>query len=347
MIFPGWTTGTTGTPINVVRDRNSIVAENAMIWRQRRLIGLGFRTKRVAVWETIWDNVIVPGTMRAAPFWQHNLTDNSVLFSNYHMSDTNLPEYVKLLKKFQPESIEGFPSTLLVLARYLKKTRTVIPVKAVFTTSEVLYAAHRKELEEAYAAKVFELYGQSERVVAATECEQHNGLHINPEYGIFEVLKDGEDAPPGTTGEVVGTGFNNYTMPLIRYRTGDLATLSTTPCPCGRQMPLIASLQGRLADVIRTPEGRVVPGNSVMDALYGVRNVKRSQLIQERLDSVVLHVEAEDPAQPLDCPALKQNLVRCLGTSMGIEIRVVDEIETNGQTKFRWMISRLPAEQVA
>ncbi len=91
----------------------------------------------------------------------------------------------------------------------------------------------------------------------------------------------------------------------------------------------------------------MVPGNSVMDALYGVSNVKRSQLIQERLDRVVLHVEAEDPAQPLDCPALKQNLIRCLGTSMEIEIRVVDEIETNGQTKYRWMISRLPAEQVA
>jgi phenylacetate-CoA ligase len=344
--FPGWTTGTTGTPLNAVRSERSIAVENAMIWRQRRLAGLDYRCRKVAVWGTIWENIIVPAHQRVPPFWQYNMTDNQLLLSYYHMSDETLPVYIRRLESFKPQLIEGFPSTLLVLARYLKKVHKVIPVKAIFTSSEMLYDVHRKELEESFATRVFDLYGQAERVVAATECEQHAGLHINPEYGIFEILKDGEDATPGTIGEVVGTGLNNFVMPLIRYRTGDLATLATHPCPCGRQMPLLAGIEGRKADVIRTPDGRIVPGNGLMGAFHGIANIKRSQIIQERLDLVVVNIEREDRSQPVDTTTLRANLVECLGKFVQIEICLPDQIDTGGRDKFRWMVSHLDLDTV-
>lgn len=342
--FPGWTTGTTGTPLNALRSRESIAVENAMIWRQRRLAGLSYRCRKVAVWGTIWENVIVPARQRVPPFWQYNATDNQLLLSYYHMSEETLPAYVRRLESFKPELIEGFPSTLLILARYLKKVNKVVPVKAIFTSSEMLYDVHRKELEESFATKVFDLYGQAERVVAATECERHAGLHINPEYGVFEILKDGEDALPGTAGEVVGTGLNNFLMPLIRYRTGDLATLATHPCPCGRHMPLLAGIQGRMADIIRTPDGRMVPGNGLMGAFHGIANIKRSQIIQERLDHIVVKIQREDLSQPVDLAALRANLAACLGKLVDIDICLPDEIDTGGRTKFRWMISRLSSQ---
>lgn len=343
--FPGWTTGTTGAPLNALRSRESIAGENAMIWRQRRLAGLKFRCRKAAIWGTIWENVIVPAQRRNPPFWRYNVTDNQLLLSYYHMSDSTLPAYVRHLESFAPELIEGFPSTLLVLARHLKKVNRVIPVKAIFTSSEVLYDVHRRELEEAFSAKVFDLYGQAERVVAATECEHHSGLHINPEYGILEILKDGKDAPPGSMGEVVGTGFNNYAMPLIRYRAGDLTTLAKNPCPCGRQMPLLEKMEGRKADVIRTPDGRVIPGNGLMGGLHGVANIKRSQIVQERLDHVVVNIQKEDPAQPVDVARLRENLAQCLGTSVTIDVCTTDDLDKAGRNKFRWVVSHLPVGQ--
>ncbi len=344
-VFPGWTTGTTGTPLNALRSRESIVVENAMLWRQRRLAGLSFRCRKVAVWGTIWENIIVPAHQRVPPFWQINGADNQLLLSYYHMSGVTLSAYIRRLEAFAPEFIEGFPSTLLVLARYLKMVKKVIPLTAIFTSSEMLYDVHRRELEESFAARVFDLYGQAERVVAATECEHHAGLHINPEYGIFEILNAGEDVPPGMMGEVVGTGLNNYVMPLIRYRTGDLATMAGKPCPCGRQMPLLAGIQGRKGDVIRTPDGRIVPGNGLMGAFHGIANIKRSQVVQERLDYVVINLLREDPARQVDTASLRANLSDCLGKDMEIEFRLLEEIETGGRSKFRWMTSHLSAGQ--
>jgi phenylacetate-CoA ligase len=340
----GWTTGTTGTPLNALRSRESIAIENAMIWRQRRLAGLRYRCRKVAVWGTIWENIIVPAHQRVPPYWQYNLTDNQLLFSYYHMSDATLEVYIQRLEAFQPELIEGFPSTLLVLARYLKKKGKVIPVKGIFTSSETLYDVHRRELEESFGTRVFDLYGQAERVVAATECEHHAGLHINPEYGIFEILKDDQDASPGEPGDVVGTGLNNFVMPLLRYRTGDMATLSKDQCVCGRQMPLLARIEGRKSDIIRTPDGRMVPGNGLMGAFHGIANIKRSQVIQEALDHVVVNIQREDLTKPIDAAKLGSNLAQCLGEHVKIEVRLPDQIETGGRNKFRWMISRISTD---
>ena len=342
-IFPGWTTGTTGTPLNALRSRESIVFENAMIWRQRRWAGLKYRCRKAAIWGTIWENVIVPAGQRVPPFWRFNAADNQLLLSYYHISDTTLPDYIRRLESFGPEFIEGFPSSILILARYLNSAGKRIPLRAVFTSSEVLYDMHRKEIEEAFSARVFDLYGQAERTVAATECEHHAGLHINPEYGIFEILHDGQDAPPGTTGDVVGTGLNNFVMPLIRYRTGDLAAFAAGSCPCGRQMPLLQGIQGRKADVIRTPDGRIVPGNGLMGAFHGIANIKRSQVIQERLDHVVVNLQREDLSQPVDTTHLRANLAQCLGERVEIEFRLPDQIDTGGQSKFRWVTSHVPA----
>ena len=341
--FPGWTTGTTGTPLNALRSREAIAFENAMIWRQRRLAGLKFRCRKVAVWGTIWENVIVPAQQRVPPFWRFNAADNQLLLSYYHISDETLPAYIQRMESFDPEFIEGFPSSILILARYLNKVRRTLPLKAIFTSSEMLYTTHRMEMEQAFATRVFDLYGQAERSVAATECEHHAGLHINPEYGVFEILNDGQDAPAGTMGDVVGTGLNNYVMPLIRYRTGDLATLSADRCPCGRHMPRLAGIQGRKADVIRTPDGRIVPGNGLMGAFHGIANIKQSQVIQEQPDLVVVRLQREDLTQPVDTTHLQANLSACLGDHVRIEFQQVDEIDKGGRSKFQWVASHVPA----
>ena len=85
----------------------------------------------------------------------------------------------------------------------------------------------------------------------ATECEQHEGLHLNMEYGITQVLNE-QDEPvaPGTEGRIVCTGLENLSMPLIRYDTGDIGKILPDRCPCGRNLPLMAPVTTKAEDQI-------------------------------------------------------------------------------------------------
>lgn len=341
LLASGWTTGSTGTPINALRSRESIVMESASLWRQRRWAGIEPGERKAAVWGTIWDYVVVPAQLKTPPYWRYNWAENQLLLSYYHMSDETLPLYLDKLREFRPASIEGFPSTLLTIARFMKRHDLYLPVRAVFTSSEALYQAHRMEIEERFQTKIFDHYGQAERVTGAFECAEHRGLHIAPEYGVMEVLREDRNALPGETGEVIGTGLNNFAMPLIRYQVGDLATVAPKPCTCGRHMPLISAVEGRLADVIKTPDGRTIPGNGIMGAFHGIGNIRRAQVIQETIERIEILVELQDPSRGIDASTLQTNLQACLDSAMTIHVRPVDCIPTEGR-KFRWMISKLP-----
>jgi phenylacetate-CoA ligase len=346
-LFSGWTTGSTGTPINALRTHTSVAFEHATIWRQRRWAGIELKARKAAVWGTIWNNVIIPSSLpKRPPYWRYNAADNQLLFSYYHMSDETLPDYFDKLEEFRPAFIEGFPSTILVLANFLRRRGRYFPVRAIFTSSEPLYEVHRREIEERFRTRVFDLYGQAERVSAATECEAHSGLHVNPEYGVLEVLRDGGDAGPGESGELIGTGLNNFGMPLIRYQTGDIGRVAALPCPCGRAMPLLESVQGRLVDCIQTPDGRKIPGDGIMGAFHGVANIRRSQIIQEDLATLVVRIERDNPEAPVDTRALQRNLQTCLGSEMRIAFDVVRSIEVHIGSKFRWVISHVTADPI-
>lgn len=333
----GWTTGTTGAPVNALRTRKAIIFENAMIWRQRRWAGVDVKSRKAAVWGTIWNNIIVSSQITRPPFWRYNIADNQMLLSYYHMSDRTLPLYFKKLEDFNPEFIEGFPSTILILARFLKKEKKFFPVKAIFTSSEPLYDVHRKEIEKQFKTKIFDLYGQAERVVAATECPEHKGMHVNPEYGIVEIIKN-EDT---RRGEIIGTGLNNYAMPLIRYKTGDIAQFAGETCPCGRQMPLLQTVEGRKADCIMTPDGRIIPGNGIMSAFHGINNIKESQVIQEDVDYISIKVVRDQEHMGVDVDSLISNLKNCVGDGVRLKIDMVDSMPGSDSAKRRWIISKV------
>ena len=348
LLAPGMTTGTTGTPVNALRSRESITFENAVLWRQKTWAGVDIGCRKAAVWGTIWDNVIVPSSIKRPPFWRRNVSDNQLLLSYYHMSDDTLPLYFKKLKEFSPDFIEGFPSTILTLSNYLKRQNEIFPVKAVFTSSEPLYNVHRNEIEKQFKTKVFDHYGQAERVVAASECHEHRGLHIHPEYGVLEIIKDDRDAAYGESGEIIGTGLNNYAMPLIRYRTGDVARLDASACPCGREMPLLQSVDGRKADSIIMPDGRVVPGGGLMGAFHGIDNIKKSQIVQEDVNNITVKVMKDKVELGVNTDTIIANLKKCVGNDIKIKVETVDSFLSGGTIKHRWVVSKVsvPGEVV-
>ena len=167
--------------------------------------------------------------MKPGTFWQYNPIHNELQFSPFYMSESNLELYVKRLQQYKPEFLHGYPSAITILADYIAKyslQSKIQPVKAIFCSSEACTPYQRSKMEQTFQCPVYPFYGQSERVAWAGECDEKNIFHTFPGYSFCEILTaDSIPVKSGECGEITGTGFWNYSMPLIRYATDDTARL--------------------------------------------------------------------------------------------------------------------------
>ncbi|MEZ5979695.1 MAG: hypothetical protein R3F34_15960 [Planctomycetota bacterium] len=156
---------------------------------------------------------------------------------------------------------------------------------AVFSTGELLVPSVRARIERVLGGPVLDSYGHMERTVAVVECER-GGRHAAQDYGLLETI-DVRAEPGGTrVGRVVGTGLHGLAMPLVRYDVGDEIELAPegANCPCGRTLPLVGAVRGRVADVVRTPDGRAVGTlYTLVEERHGVRAFQFRQLAPDRV----------------------------------------------------------------
>jgi len=322
------TGGTTGKPLTIYCDRPTLQRNYAFFARFRewaRVPG-GARVATFA-----GRTIVSPGQTRP-PFWRFNAAANTLLFSSYHIAPDTLPYYVERLRSFDPDLIDSYPSSLGPIARYvLNEGITDLRPRAVITSSETLDADARRDIETALGCRVFDHYGAAEMAAFVTQCEAGT-YHVNPEFGIVEVLRDGRPARPGEVGEIVATGFVNPVMPLIRYATGDLAEPAAGGCSCGRAFPSLARIVGRTDDVLVTPEGRWI---GRLDPIFkSVSSLHETRIVQDRAD----HVRVEVVPLPAFSNADRDTLVRALrqrlGPSMQIDLVQVSRIPRTAAGKF-------------
>ena len=262
------------------------------------------------------------------------------------MSDENMAYYLEKLEKFGPKVIEGYPSTVYILARYLNQKGTTLPLRAVLTSSETLFSYQKEEIEKAFHCKIFDFYGLAERVIFATECSTHDGKHLNCEYGITEFVdENGRPAPAGQSGRMVGTSLHNLGMPMIRYVTSDQSFLKSEPCPCGRSLPLMDAVTTKQEDLVLTPDGRWISPSVLTHPFKPMKNILESQIIQEKLDQIVIKIIRSPEYNETDSARLIEGLRERLGESVEIKLDFVDHIGRERSGKFRWVISKLPERQ--
>jgi phenylacetate-CoA ligase len=160
-------------------------------------------------------------------------------------------------------------------------------------------------------------------------------LHYRTDYGVLELLDDGT---------MICTGLNNLAMPLIRYRVGDVAVAREGACACGCAFPLIERIEGRIEDYVRTPDGRFV---GRLDHLFkDVHHVREAQIVQTRLEEIVLRVVKADGFSAKDEQIILKEARMRLGNSIVIRFDFVDAIERTAAGKFRFILSQLPREQL-
>lgn len=334
-LFWAGTGGTTGSPLMVARDLHAINYEHAFIWG-RQLKWAGYTPgARLA---SLRGHVIVPSSRKAPPYWRFNRAENMLMMSSYHLSEQRVHLYLEELERFSPVIIHTYPSPITVLARWLLahgRTYAGNGLRGVLTASETLPEDARRDIEAAFGCRVFDWYGQGERVAAIGTCPR-GGQHLLSDYSFVELIPSA-----GGRSELVGTSGGNSAMPLIRYRTGDFVEMAPAAdrCACGRAFPLVRRIDGREGDAIRLPDGRHI---GRMDQIFKkVPGILEAQIRQERRDEVqILLVPAHDFTAATVDHVIRNARVR-LGDDIGIKVHRVAQIERTKRGKFRAVVCEL------
>lgn len=332
------TGGTTGTPLVIYYSKDEIKYIYAFSEaRVKHWAGVRSGDKLASFLHGV--DAFVPISQTEPPFWRWNKAYNQLLFSVFHMNENNLKYYVKKYNEFQPKIIQGYTSAIDAFAQYIIKNKIqVFTPKAILVSSETLFDSQRKNIEKAFQCKVFNSYSGAENVSHISQCE-YGRLHVNPELSITEFVK-----VKGTDNkfEIIGTNLFNHTMPLIRYRTGDIITLSTeNQCPCKRNFPLIESIEGRMDDMLTTPDGQYIGSASMSVAIELVNNIQAVQFVQNTQDEIIVKVMKQEKFNKSDLRLLRNRLKERLGNKVSIKVVFVKQIQRTRAGKFKFILSNI------
>lgn len=337
-LIHGHTSGTTGSPLSFFWDKQTCVYNNAVDWRQKLWAGVNYGD-RLALF---LGRTIVPTDKTEPPFWQQDRIHNMLWMSSFHLSEKYLLHYLKKLCQYKPVAIEGYPSTVYILARYLKAAKKTLPVKAVFTSSETLLPLQRTVIEERFEAPVFDFYGMAERVAFATQCAEAHEYHLNFEFAINEIVDgNGNAVQEGCEGYLVGTSLLNYGMPFIRYKTNDVTAIKSGQCLCGRYMPRFKGVTTKNEDIVVTQEGKLISSSVLTHPFKPLEAVQESQILQEQIDYLKIKIVRREGYSDNDTKHLIAALRERVGPSMRIELEFVENIPRTPSGKFRWVISKV------
>ena len=337
-IVHGHTSGTTGSPFDIIYTRNVSTAMAVCDWRHMHNCGRK-RKDRIAIF---LGRIIVPLQQIKPPFWRYNFIHNEIWFSSFHLSPVNMKIYFNKIKQLGIMFIKAYPSTAYIFARFCNEHNLKLPMQAVLTSSETLYEYQRECIEKAFSCKVYDYYGHAERTIFATECESHDGLHVNEDFGIIECLdKKGNQTKDGEQGMLVGTSLFNLAMPFIRYETGDLSYMIMKKCFCGSCFNRISAVTTKAEDIIKTPDGRMISSSILTHPFKPINSIEESQIIQDELNRVTVKIVVNHRFTSDHQQDLKKELQKRLGNNIEISIIKTDSIEREKSGKFRWVISKV------
>lgn len=323
-VFKTHTSGTTGSSLQLRVSANNTAVEREGLNFSRSLVGY----KRGDKLASFIGRKLMNTNRTTPPFWRYNFYDKQLLFSNWHISEKNLPLYIERYNKYQPAYVNGYPSFLYLFAEFsIRNSLKLHSPKAVFTGSETLLPHHREVIESAFNSKIYDHYGTAEHLVVAHQCEAAS-YHIREELGYLEIID----------GEVYGTTFHNNAMPLIRYRIGDLAQLRDEKCSCGLSGRVIVNLEGRKDDIVVAKSGKKY--GRISRIFQETKNIKEAQIVQESLEVLLINIVPQN-LERFSLKEIEANITAKLGEDFDIRFQILESIPRTKNGKFRFVISRV------
>lgn len=326
------TSGTVGNPLVIPIDRHKSAFIRAVMYRNYEWYNIDVGDKQARFWG-------IPSAPKL--HFRESLKDfsaNRIRLSAFNVSDDALKRFVNKLRKFKPKYFYGYPSLLHKFSLWLSDNHIAMEdmnLSAIICTGEVLYDFQRKGIESTFQCKVVNEYGTTETGIIAFECRDGN-LHINSDHVYLESVKSEEFAD---TGPLLVTELNNFYNPLIRYKLGDIGSVSEDSCKCGIGFPLLKNLTGREGNFIVTPTNKYVFSAILSYTFKG--GIKQFQGIQNEKRELIIKIVRDKKLTDEMLMNYKKALSEALGEQMRIIFDYVPYIEAERSGKLRYFISNI------
>ena len=258
---------------------------------------------------------------------------------------TRTGDQAEWLQRVQPDILLTYPSALRDLLLYCKDKGIAFPqLREVRTLSELLPPETRELCREVWGLKIVDMYSTQETGYLAFQCPDHEHYHVQGEAVLLEVLDDaGRPCAPGEIGQVVVTPLLNFAMPMIRYAVGDLAEVGP-PCSCGRGLPVLKRILGRVRDMLVYPDGR--RGWPLLGDMYyrEIPEIRQYQIVQHATDDIEIKVVADRRLTGIEEAKLAGWLHSRSGHAFPVRVTYHDEIPRTAGGKYQDFRSEMPQD---
>ena len=331
----GWqknaTGGSTGQPLVFYRDARAQLWVDAAKERFRRWFGHLDEDKLALIWGADRD---FPELKPANEKW----------LNVFKCSEQAIEAFVHELVAWQPRTVRGYAGSLQLVAEFMK-ARRLPPIKphAVESAAETLTKAMRANIEAAFGAPVYDLYGSREISCIACEDQHHNGLLVADDIRLVEVIRDNTPANPGQEGKLVVTDLVNYAMPFIRYEIGDVGTVAATEAKAGQiQFSRLGKISGRTVNTISLPNGMLVHGEYFTHLFYHKPGIKAFQVYQGQDYGITVSIVPDNGFAQNTVEQIIRQMRNHTGDSIGVHYQLVDNIKETASGKRLFTISDVP-----
>lgn len=265
-----------------------------------------------------------------------------------NFADHTFGQLADSINRYRPTLIVAYTNPLYQLAKWLESNAPLAHApRAAIVSAETLHEFQRQTIQRALRCPVFNRYGCSEVGCIAAECDEHDGLHVMVDTVVTEIVPAEHVVDEaGGLGEVAVTDLYNFATPLIRYRIGDLARWKAPGnCRCGRGLPRLERVSGRIMDCLCSSDGRLIPGQHALRLFENYKEIGQFQLMQTARNRVQVRVVAHGESAPDLGANLERGLRQLLGEELIVALQFVDSIPAAPSGKFRYVVNQIPAEQ--
>lgn len=332
------TGGSTGKSLDIYLTEECSELRNACARRHDRWTGWEVGEPIAAV----WGNPYLPVSIKEK--LKNWFLTPLIYLDTMNVTEMAVINFASEWNRVKPTLLYGHAHSIYILAQFVCKLGlTNIRPRGILSTSMMLLPHERKVIEDVFGIKVTDRYGCEEVSLIASECEKHDGMHLNIEHLFIEFIKDdGGYAASGEPGRIVVTDLMNRAMPFIRYQIEDVGVPTGRQCSCGRGLPLIESVAGRVADFLVKKDGTRIAGISLIEnTLTRIAGIDQMQIVQESLDQLHLNLVVSAYFGKNQEDELVSYFNDLFGNDIKVDIDLTDAIAPERNGKYRFSICKV------
>jgi phenylacetate-CoA ligase len=309
------TSGSTGKKLQFLANDDVYKREAAFILRAYKEHGATLYDKN-----SIWLRRYTPSEFNNN-LWYFDYELKRLYMSAYHLNESTLKNYINEIQKNKYHTLVGYPSSIYSLACLLEESKKSIDIKAIHVASEMVLPQWKEKIEKVFNIKLKTHYGQMEKVSLFYQDSSDDLYKECLDYSYTEFIKENNE------NVVVGTGFINYAMPFIRYKTNDTADLNYDDNHIGLPKT-VKQFNGRCDDILISKDGTRIPGVNFYTMMYKIDGIKMFQIIQKSREDIVFKLVKDEKFTEDTFIKIQSGLTQRMGY-VNIRFEIVDEIERN------------------